>query len=119
MKKYFEIFLLVVISTYQEPIRGWIDNLYGPTGVAAGAGTGLLRSIHCDGSVSANVVPADLTINALIACAWDIANIRYIFIVNIIFCIDANVMQYLTIYDIITKKCCWTYNLNNDVLCVV
>lgn len=64
----------IVISTYQEPMRGWIDNLYGPTGVAAGAGTGLLRSIHCDGSVHANVVPADLTVNALIACAWDVAN---------------------------------------------
>ncbi|GAB1866560.1 Fatty acyl-CoA reductase [Camponotus japonicus] len=66
----------IVISTYIEPVRGWIDNLYGPTGVAAGAGTGLLRSIHCDGSVHANVVPADFTVNALIACAWDIANIR-------------------------------------------
>ncbi|XP_012528500.1 fatty acyl-CoA reductase wat isoform X2 [Monomorium pharaonis] len=64
----------IVISTYQEPMRGWIDNLYGPTGVAAGAGTGLLRSIHCDGSVHANVVPADLAVNALIACAWDVAN---------------------------------------------
>lgn len=79
IRKYFGVFLLPVISTYQEPIRGWIDNLYGPTGVAAGAGTGLLRSIHCDGSISANVVPADLTINALIACAWDIANTRYIY----------------------------------------
>lgn len=67
---------LTVISTYREPLRGWIDNLYGPTGVAAGAGTGLLRSIHCDGSVNANVVPADMTVNALIACAWDVVNIR-------------------------------------------
>ncbi|XP_020280731.1 fatty acyl-CoA reductase wat-like [Pseudomyrmex gracilis] len=66
----------IVISTYREPIKGWIDNLYGPTGVAAGAGTGLLRSIHCDGSTQANVVPADLTVNALIACAWDVANFR-------------------------------------------
>ncbi|KAF3420318.1 hypothetical protein E2986_00769 [Frieseomelitta varia] len=66
----------IVISTYREPIRGWIDNLYGPTGVAAGAGTGVLRSIHCDGSIQANVVPGDLTVNALIACAWDIANRR-------------------------------------------
>lgn len=68
------IFPLVVISTYREPLRGWIDNLYGPTGVAAGAGSGLLRSIHCDGSMHANVVPADMTINALIACAWDVQN---------------------------------------------
>ncbi|XP_048264956.1 fatty acyl-CoA reductase wat isoform X2 [Bombus terrestris] len=66
----------IVISTYQEPVRGWIDNLYGPTGVAAGAGTGVLRSIHCDGSIEANVVPGDLTVNALIACAWDVANRR-------------------------------------------
>lgn len=64
----------IVISTYREPTRGWIDNMYGPTGVAAGAGTGVLRSIHCDGSIQANVVPGDLTINALIACAWDVAN---------------------------------------------
>ena len=47
--------------------------MYGPTGVAAGAGTGFLRSLHCDGSLNANIVPADLTINALITCAWDIA----------------------------------------------
>ncbi|XP_076658436.1 fatty acyl-CoA reductase wat [Halictus rubicundus] len=66
----------IVISTYREPVRGWIDNLYGPTGVAAGAGTGILRSIHCDGSKLANVVPGDLTVNALIACAWDVAD-RY------------------------------------------
>lgn len=62
-----------------EPTRGWIDNLYGPTGVAAGAGTGLLRSIHCNGSVHANVVPADLAVNALIACAWDVANDQRLF----------------------------------------
>lgn len=67
---------LTVISTYKEPVRGWIDNLYGPTGVAAGAGTGLLRSLHCDGSIQANVVPGDLTVNAMIASAWDVSNIH-------------------------------------------
>ncbi|KAG8038013.1 hypothetical protein G9C98_006338 [Cotesia typhae] len=62
----------IVISTYLEPIKGWIDNFYGPTGVAAGAGTGLLRSLHCDGSVHANVVPGDMVVNALIASAYDV-----------------------------------------------
>ncbi|KAF7391375.1 hypothetical protein HZH66_009855 [Vespula vulgaris] len=66
----------VVISTYQEPIPGWIDNMYGPIGIAAGAGMGLIRSHHCDGSIKANLVPGDLTINALIASAWDVANNR-------------------------------------------
>lgn len=23
----------IVIPTYQEPIKGWIDNMYGPTGI--------------------------------------------------------------------------------------
>ncbi|XP_048516238.1 fatty acyl-CoA reductase wat-like isoform X2 [Athalia rosae] len=66
----------IVISTYQEPIRGWIDNMYGPTGVAAGAGTGLLRSLHCDGSIQANVVPGDMTVNAMIVAAWDVAQVK-------------------------------------------
>ncbi|XP_046424476.1 fatty acyl-CoA reductase wat-like [Neodiprion virginianus] len=66
----------IVISTYQEPIRGWIDNMYGPTGVAAGAGTGLLRSLHCNGSIQANVVPGDMTVNAMIAAAWDVAEMK-------------------------------------------
>nr|XP_012226639.1 PREDICTED: putative fatty acyl-CoA reductase CG5065 [Linepithema humile] len=66
----------IIISTYREPIEGWIDNLYGPTGIAVGANIGLLRLVHCDDSISINAVPADLVINALIACAWDTANIR-------------------------------------------
>lgn len=74
--KYFTSMEFSVISTYREPLKGWTDNLYGPTGVAAGAGTGILRSLHCDGSKRLDVVPGDLTINALIACAWDVANRR-------------------------------------------
>lgn len=66
----------IVISTYQEPMRGWIDNMYGPTGVAAGAGIGLLRTLHCNGSIQANVVPGDMVVNALISTAWDIAEIK-------------------------------------------
>ncbi|XP_033211757.1 fatty acyl-CoA reductase wat-like [Belonocnema kinseyi] len=63
----------IVVSTANEPIPGWIDNLYGPTGVAAGVSTGILRSLHCDSEVNANIVPVDLTVNALIASAWDVA----------------------------------------------
>lgn len=55
---------------------GWIDNLYGPTGVVAGVGTGVLRTMHCDRDINANIVPVDMTVSALISCAWDTAN-RY------------------------------------------
>ena len=62
-----------MVSTAKEPIVGWIDNFYGPTGITAGATTGLLRTLHCDPNVSANIIPVDYTVNALIASAWDVA----------------------------------------------
>lgn len=61
---------LVVISTAKEPLRGWINNVYGPTGITAAAGIGLMRSLHADGNCNANIVPCDYVINALIASAW-------------------------------------------------
>ncbi|KAF5284905.1 hypothetical protein FQA39_LY16860 [Lamprigera yunnana] len=63
----------VVVSTYKEPMKGWINNMYGPTGVCAGAGTGVLRTIHCNANVNANIVPVDMCVNSLIATAWDVA----------------------------------------------
>ncbi|XP_012265211.2 fatty acyl-CoA reductase wat-like isoform X1 [Athalia rosae] len=62
----------IVVSTAHEPITGWIDNLYGPTGVVAGAASGVLRTLHCDPEINANIVPVDLTVNALIASARDV-----------------------------------------------
>lgn len=63
----------IVTSSVREPVVGWIDNLYGPTGVVAGAGTGVLRTMHCDRDINANIVPVDMCVNALITSAWDIA----------------------------------------------
>ncbi|XP_015586610.1 fatty acyl-CoA reductase wat isoform X2 [Cephus cinctus] len=63
----------IVVSTANEPIDGWINNLYGPTGVVAGAATGLLRTLYCDANINANIVPVDLAVNALIVSAWDVA----------------------------------------------
>lgn len=63
----------IVTSSAREPVVGWIDNLNGPTGVIAGAGTGILRTLHCNPDVIANIVPVDMTVNALICSAWDVA----------------------------------------------
>jgi fatty acyl-CoA reductase len=62
-----------VISTACEPFPGWINNVYGPTGVVVGAGVGLLRTMHCDQDKLAEMVPADMVINMMIATAWDVA----------------------------------------------
>ncbi|KAL2734727.1 fatty acyl-CoA reductase wat-like isoform X2 [Vespula maculifrons] len=66
----------IVIPTHREPICGWIDNMQGLVGVTAGGAMGLIRANYCDKSVKMSVVPGDLTTNALIVSAWDIANNR-------------------------------------------
>lgn len=62
------------VGTYKEPIPGWIDNFNGPTAAVVGAFVGILRTFYADVSKKANVIPVDMSINALIASAWDIAN---------------------------------------------
>lgn len=74
--KKINIFLKIyfsVIATYKEPIRGWSDNIYGPTGVIVGAGTGVLRVIQSDEETVANMVPVDMAVNGLIAAAYKIS----------------------------------------------
>lgn len=63
----------IVTSTYQEPVQGWTDNYYGPTGVVAAVMMGILHSLHCHEEINANIVPVDMCVNALIASAWDVA----------------------------------------------
>lgn len=61
------------MATANEPIPGWIDNFYGVTGVIAGAGLGLIRTLHCKPNNLADLVPADYVINAFIAAAWEVS----------------------------------------------
>lgn len=67
---------LTVIATANEPLPGWIDNLYGPTGIVTGVMTGIIKSLPCDLNAVTDLVPADLTVNALIAASWD-THVRY------------------------------------------
>lgn len=66
----------IVIATEKEPIAGWINNLYGATGVVVGAAVGLLRTLHCRKDNVADIIPADYVINNVIVAAWDIAKTR-------------------------------------------
>ncbi|XP_065213885.1 fatty acyl-CoA reductase wat-like [Planococcus citri] len=60
----------VIVSTYKEPVRGWIDNVYGPIGVIVGVGTGILH-VYEGGydKSSSDMVPVDLVVNGLICAA--------------------------------------------------
>lgn len=47
--------------------------MYGATGVCAGAGSGVLRTLHCDSNLLANIVPVDMVVNAMITTGWEVA----------------------------------------------
>ncbi|CAH1708590.1 unnamed protein product [Aphis gossypii] len=63
----------VVIATYREPVRGWIDNVYGPTGLIVGAGTGVLHTYFGDSNMVTDMIPVDMVVNALICSTKETA----------------------------------------------
>ncbi|KAL4711336.1 hypothetical protein ACJJTC_019177 [Scirpophaga incertulas] len=62
----------IVISTAKEPLKCWLDNMYGPTGVVVGSASGILRTLQCDVGVSADIVPVDYVVNCLMVAAADV-----------------------------------------------
>ncbi|XP_071570403.1 fatty acyl-CoA reductase wat-like [Temnothorax nylanderi] len=62
------------LSSAEEPLVGWIDNMYGPQGVTVSFMLGILRFPPGNPDVKANIVPVDFTVNALIASAWKVYN---------------------------------------------
>lgn len=67
-------FFYLVLATVKEPVAGYIDNLYGATGVLMGAAIGLVRTLHCNPNNLADMVPADFVVNNAIAAAWDLGS---------------------------------------------
>merc|ERR1719481_111634 len=61
----------IVVSSWKEPVPGWVDNLNGPTGLFLIAGIGVMRTavIHeemlCDG------VPVDTCANLIVVAAME------------------------------------------------
>ncbi|KAG6795790.1 fatty acyl-CoA reductase wat [Apis mellifera caucasica] len=64
----------IVTSTFNEPVSGWINNIYGVTGVIIGSAIGLLHTLPCKAENVAEVIPADYVISNIICSAWDTVN---------------------------------------------
>ncbi|XP_046742043.1 fatty acyl-CoA reductase wat-like [Diprion similis] len=77
----------IVIATAKEPVPGWINNVYGATGIVLAVAVGLLHTLHCDPELVADMIPADYVVNTIIVAAWDIAKTRCINVDN-----EVNVM---------------------------
>ncbi|XP_062549903.1 fatty acyl-CoA reductase wat-like [Armigeres subalbatus] len=60
----------IVTTTHSDPIPGWTDNIYGFNGVVVGAAAGTLRIFHINNDYRADIIPADIVINATLAVAW-------------------------------------------------
>ncbi|XP_023936984.2 fatty acyl-CoA reductase 1-like [Bicyclus anynana] len=60
----------VVISSYEEPMPGWIENFNGPVGILVASGKGILRTLYCNPVVTADYIPVDVAIRGFIAASW-------------------------------------------------
>jgi alcohol-forming fatty acyl-CoA reductase len=67
----------IVIPTSREPMVGWIDNMYGPSGIVLGVAAGLLRVLYIDRHNRSELVPVDYCVNSLLQGAYDVAKNSY------------------------------------------
>lgn len=61
-----------MISTYEDPIPGWISGFHGVIGIIIGCALGVIRTLPADRSTIARIVPVDYVANNLIAIPWNI-----------------------------------------------
>lgn len=65
------------MSSLKEPVSGWTDNIYGPTGLLIGGGKGLLRVSYCNKHISQNSIPIDIVIKAILVVTWKLGLTTY------------------------------------------
>ncbi|XP_017039645.1 fatty acyl-CoA reductase wat [Drosophila ficusphila] len=63
----------IIMSTYKEPLHGWVDNLFGPMALCFGGARGIMRVTTVDKKAKISMVPADFCVNVALACAWKTA----------------------------------------------
>lgn len=66
----------IVLCSVDGPLKGWVDNWNGPTGLIAAAGKGILRSMLCEPNKVADLVPVDMVINLMLTAAWRIGTLK-------------------------------------------
>lgn len=62
----------IVAGIWQQPIRGWVDNFNGPTGVILSMMTGAIQAMVACPNYCADIVPVDIVANLIICTAWHV-----------------------------------------------
>ena len=60
----------IVISTHEDPVPAWSNNIYGLNGVLVACGLGVLRLLPIKENNVGDVVCADFVINSTLAALW-------------------------------------------------
>lgn len=63
----------IIISAYEEPCPGWVDNVNGIIGLSSLASVGLLRTIDWNYHCVSDMVPVDFVANFLICVAYQMS----------------------------------------------
>ncbi|XP_055918138.1 fatty acyl-CoA reductase wat-like [Eupeodes corollae] len=60
----------IVISTHEDPVPAWCNNIYGLNGILVACGLGVLRLLPIQDNNIGDVVCADFVINSTLAALW-------------------------------------------------
>lgn len=63
------MYTFLVISTYNEPVPGWVSNYAGINGVSIAAALGILRVLWTK-HIKLAMVPSDKVANIIVSSAW-------------------------------------------------
>jgi len=61
----------IITPTSEEPLKGWVGNPFGPTGMYLGVGMGLQRIFFVDPDVKLDLVPLDKVVNGVLATVYN------------------------------------------------
>uniref|UniRef100_A0A1I8NWD6 Fatty acyl-CoA reductase n=1 Tax=Stomoxys calcitrans TaxID=35570 RepID=A0A1I8NWD6_STOCA len=62
----------IVVSSYKEPMPGWIDNINGPVGMLLACGTGIMRTSHGNPHIVSDMISVDMCSNSLLVAAYKV-----------------------------------------------
>ncbi|CAH1365606.1 unnamed protein product [Tenebrio molitor] len=63
----------IIISTYEEPVAGWVDNYYGLIGIVVGILMGGIRNLFAKKDGVVYCIPCDFVANVILAATCDLA----------------------------------------------